>query len=199
MEYENWAPRSSLASCNNGASCYETSAKRLAIYIYTIPNQMIKLINQWKTIPSVKSFDNIGIVYENFNLTSATGRQCYNTATNTSSQCIDYGWNGNNMSVRTENDGQKGISISQNIINSVYNYLQNELTVYGTGNDGWFADLKVAGSYQHAVTDIDLATAKNFKFDGWGMGKVYNWNTSWNKWDNMQGVCLNWSGYLWTC
>lgn len=47
--------------------------------------------------------------------------------------------------------------------------------------------------------DISLAISKNFTFDAWGMGKVFNWNEAWNNWDNMQGVCFNWSNYLWTC
>jgi hypothetical protein len=90
---------------------------------------------------------------------------------------------------------QKGISISQNIIDDTYNVLQNDLYVSGT--QGQY--MQMAASYQHAVTNIDLATSMNFNFYAWGMGRVFNWNTSWSNWDNMQGVCFNWSPYLWTC
>ena len=55
------------------------------------------------------------------------------------------------------------------------------------------------GSYQHAVQNILLETAKNFEFGG-GMDRVFDWNTSYNKWDGMQGVCLKTGGnYLWEC
>lgn len=195
-EYKSWAPKSSKSACSSlygAASCWETSAKRIMIIVQEYPKNEIMVINQWKTMPSVKSYDTIGAVYEDFNLSSAEGRQWYNTASNTEEQFVDYGWNCNNMKVSTS--GQKGVSISQNIVDSAYSMLQNDLYLYGT----YGSYFRMAASYQHAVTDIDLDTSKNFVFDAWGMGKVFNWNTSWNKWDNMQGACFNWSNYLWTC
>ena len=97
--------------------------------------------------------------------------------------------------MKISNTGQKGVSISQNIVDNVYNVLQNDLYISGTQGEY----MRMAASYQHAVKNISLATSMDFTFNAWGMGKVYNWNSSTSNWDNMQGVCFNWSPYLWTC
>ena len=101
-----------------------------------------------------------------------------------------------NMSI---NANESGISISQNLVNNAYTILQNELWVRGSISSSSVGDMILA-SYQHAVQDIDLTTAKNFNFSGSGMGRVFAWNTSYSKWDNMQGVCLkNGGNILWNC
>jgi hypothetical protein len=193
-EYKNWESSQITATCSSGAAdCWETTAKRLSIIYQTYPTERVMVINQWKTMPSVRSFDTIGLLYNNFNMTSAWGYQWYNTSSNTDPQTVDYGYGGTNMKISVTD--QKGISISQNIIDDTYNVLQNDLYVSGT--QGQY--MQMAASYQHAVTNIDLATSMNFNFYAWGMGRVFNWNTSWSNWDNMQGVCFNWSPYLWTC
>lgn len=195
-EYDNWDAIQTMSSCDywGSADCWETTAKRIVIIYQTYPSEKAMVLNQWKTLPSVRSFDTIGLLYNNFTMTTASGRQWYNTSDNPSvNQYIDYGYGGTNMKISSS--GQKGVSISQNIIDSAYTVLQNDLYVYGTQGTG----MQMAVSYQHAVRDIDLATSKNFTFDAWGMGRVFNWNTSWSNWDNMQGVCFNWSSYLWTC
>ncbi|MBR5663058.1 MAG: hypothetical protein IKX00_05430 [Bacilli bacterium] len=195
-EYNNWTPNQTRSSCEywGAADCWETTAKRIVIIYQTYPSEQAKVLNQWKTLPTVRSYDTIGLLYNNFTMTSASGRQWYNTSSNPSTnQYIDYSYNGTNMKISTT--GQKGVSVSQNIVDNAYTVLQNDLYVYGTQGNY----MQMAGSYQHAVNDIDLATSKNFTFDAWGMGKVFNWNVSWSNWDGMQGVCFNWSNYLWTC
>lgn len=194
-EYKNWTKKQTRSDCGSGvvaAGCWETNAKRLFVVYQNNPHKIL-VVNQWKSIPSVKSFDTIGILYNNYNMSSASGRQWYNTRSNTSEQYIDYGYQGTNMKIST--NGQKGLSISQNIIDSVYSLLQNDLYLYGTD----LGNLQVAASYQHAVKDINLETSKNFTFGTDGMGRVFKWNSSWSNWDNMQGVCFNWSNYLWAC
>lgn len=195
-EYDEWAPKQTNSSCDydKAADCWETTAKRLVIIFYTYPSNQAMVLNQWKTLPSVRSYDTIGLLYNNFTMTTASGRQWYNTSSNPGvNQYIDYGYGGTNMKI--SNSGQKGVSISQNIVDNAYTVLQNDLYVYGTQGNY----MQMAGSYQHAVNDISLDTSKNFTFDAWGMGRVFNWNVSWSNWDNMQGVCFNWSNYLWTC
>lgn len=167
--------------------CYETNAKRLTLTYYTYPESKIGVINTWKTLPSIKSYDTIGVYHDGkFTVTSANGWQYYDD----NSQY--YSYNGTNM----KND-TGGISISQDIVNSVSSSLSNELWVYGYFNTNL---QQLTASYQHAVTNISLATSKNFYFSGNGMGRVFYWNTSWSNWDNMQGVCANITyQYLWFC
>ena len=196
-DYQNWTAKQTKESCPPGFynECWETTAKRVFIAYHTYPSgkEAISVINQWKTMPLIRSFDTIGMVFNNFEMTSYYGTQWYNTKENQEYQSINYSYGSPNIKI--SNSTQKGISISQNIVDDTYNYLQNDLYVYGKKSE----NLQVAGSYQHAVKNLDLATSKNFTFDAWGMGKVFNWNTSWSNWDNMQGVCINWSPYLWTC
>ncbi len=195
-EYKNWTPVQTRWTCSHyeAADCWETNAKRLLIIYQSFPIEQAKIINQWKTIPKIKSFDTIGVIYNNFTLDSATGRQWYNTSSDPNNvQFINYGFNGTNMNLSLT--GQKGVSISQNIINSVYSVLQNDLYVNGTRN----YNLQMNGSYQHAVTDIDLATSKNFDFSVNGMGGVFYWYSSWTNWDGMHGVCINWASSTWIC
>ncbi len=184
------------SNCTEGLTddCWETTYKKVFLSVINngYPNVKVSLINKWKKIPAVKSFDNIGIYYKGFNLTNAYGYQRFNTASNQSEQVVTYGYNGTNM----KNILGTGVSISQNLVDNTYNFLVNELWAQGqlTGIDGF------NGSYQHAITDINLSTAKNFNFSGAGMGGVFNWNTSWSQWDGMQGVCRNLnSSYLWYC
>lgn len=199
-EYAEWTPIQTRAACTSPpwgvADCWETTAKRIFMLVraYEDGTERLDAINQWKTMPSVRSYDTIGIIYNDFDVITAWGRQWYNTASNTENQNIVYDYQGTNMKIST--DEQSGISISQNIVDDVYSVLQND--IYIAGYQGYY--MQAAASYQHAVTNITLETSKNFVFDAWnGMGRVFNWNTSWDKWDNMQGVCVNFTDYLWVC
>ena len=194
-EYQNWAPKQTRAACSPGVytDCWETTAKRLFIAYQTYPTERVQIINQWKTMPSVRSYDTIGVVFDYYDMTNAWGYQWYNTSSNTNPQTINYSYGGSNMKI--SNSGQKGVSISQDLVDNAYTTLQNDLYMTGTKQNY----TRMAASYQHAVKNINLNTSKAFSFDPWGMGKVFNWNTSWSNWDNMQGVCFNWSPYLWTC
>lgn len=199
QEYKEWKPLQTKSACATPpwgvADCWETTAKRIFILVRDLgyPKVRVDVINQWKIMPSIRSFDSIGLLYNDFTMTKAWGIQWYNTSTNTSNQYISYGYLGSNMKI--SNTAQKGVSISQDIVNNVYSVLQNDLYVEGT--IGYYA--QIAASYQHSISNINLATSQNFSFNAWGMGRVFYWNTSWSQWDNMQGVCLNWSPYIWTC
>lgn len=122
----------------------------------------------------------------NLNITNAYGYQKYNGNT------ISYSYNGTNMKTASN-----GVSISQDIVDSVSSSLSNELWVHGSFTGSAH---QITASYQHAVKNIDLATSKNFTFSTDGMGRVFKWNTSYSNWDNMQGVCANITpNYLWYC
>lgn len=184
-----------------GQDCWETSYKRLLILVFEeeigSKEYTISLVNTWKSIPTIKSYDNIGVYYYAFNLTSANGYQYYYTNSSNVKQVVNYSYNGQNMKISSNNDG---VSISQNIANDATSGLQNELWVYGKRSDNYYP--KINASYQHATQEISLSTAKNFNFAGNGMGGVFAWNTSYNKWDNMNGLCYNANtndNILWYC
>lgn len=196
-EYNNASTYGVVGNCQNGGianDCWETSAKKLSLFVYinNLPYVNIHVLNQWKTIPAIKSYDTIGLLYRCFTAETAYGFQKYNTSSNTSIQTINYSYEGTNMKVE---DG--GISISQNIVDDVYSHLENQLWVEGYLDSNWYGQF--AASYQHATTNITLATSKNFSFSISGMGNVFLWNESYSNWDNMQGVCSNNSDYLWIC
>lgn len=167
--------------------CWETNYKILTVIYYTSPANMIGVINQWKTIPSIKSFDSIGLYHNGYYpVTYASGVQYYD------GNSILYSYNGTNMNLDSN-----GVSVSQNIVDTVSSTLSNELWVFGSFNSRIQA---FTASYQHAVNNITLDTSKNFYFSGNGMGRVFYWNSSWSNWDNMQGVCGNITPqYLWFC
>lgn len=173
--------------------CWETNSKRLTLAVISnpsFPNVKIEVINTWKSIPSVKSYDSIGVFFNGgFNRTSANGYQYYNGSS------ISYSYGGTNMKLASN-----GVSISQDIVDSTTYGLSNYLWVYGSFTS---TPYQITASYQHAVNNISLATSQNFNFSSSGMGHVFGWNTSYSNWDNMQGVCANLSsgtsGYLWYC
>lgn len=180
--------------------CWETSYKRLTIaFSYTnYPNDLyecrIAIINLWKQMPSVRSYDTIGLYHtEGFTLSNAHGHQYYKTSDNDTLQVINYGYNGNNMKI-----AENGVSISQNLVNNADTFLQNDMYVYGTLSRT--KPNQFTASFQHAVKNISLSTSKNFTFSGDGMGRVFDWNEPYSNWDNMNGVCVNLSSdYLWFC
>ena len=203
-EYADWTlPESTRAACTGsipfGALCWETTAKKLLFSVLQYganPGYRISVVNTWKTMPSVKSFDSIGVLFQGYNVKTAWGYQYYNTTSNANLQTINYSYKGTNMKISTAN--WQGIAISQDIVNNVHNTLRNELWV-----DGSFASsgaIRFTASYQHAVSNITLATSHNFSFNPSGMGKVFNWNPSWSTWDNMAGLCKNVTpSILWVC
>lgn len=205
QEYNTWEPPvQTRASCGSVPfqyhDCWETNAKRLTIAIMGSSTNWqyakIAIINEWKTMPNVRSFDSIGLLYNGFVMTNAWGYQYYNTTSNHALQKISYGYKGANMKI--SNNSQGGVAISQNIIDNLYNKLRNELWVEGKIANN--SPYQFTASYQHAVSSINLAISHNFTFHANGMGRVFSWGTSWNKWDNMQGVCVNLSyPTLWFC
>lgn len=183
------------------SDCRETTYKRFMFLVsQDVPGSnefIITVTNQWKIIPSTKSYDNIGVYFRGYSPTDAHGYQYYRNSSSTEEQYIYYSYRGNNMSI--DQNGH-GISISQNIVDNVSGSLKNELWIRGVKAENMSP--KVYASYQHSVVNISLSTAKDFTFSPSGMGSVFDWNSSYSNWDNMQGLCHNQDptdNFLWTC
>lgn len=200
-EYKN--PISFLASCpttSTTVACWETNYKEITLSVWGPENHpsnnyMIVFINNWKTVPSIRSYDLIGVSYTNFSLVEAWGDQtAYNTDGNYGSTTVEYSFNGTNMKVF-----DNGVGISQNLIDSAEGYgegslnITNRIVLMGQPTS---TNVEVRGSYQHSTSDISLATSKQYNIfnTGIGMGGVfvfYNSTVS-GYYDRTQGLYYNW-------
>ncbi|MDE5630347.1 MAG: hypothetical protein K2I70_01980 [Bacilli bacterium] len=196
--------------CGTGEICWETNLKKLHIIIMGTPgdstftNVRFAIVNTWKKLPKVRSYDNIGIIVAQYSVESfgkAYGYQRYNVSSAPDKKLnIKYEHLDSNIAYQASKN-EYAVGISQNLMDSAYNYLQNELYLEAKLYDrrGTYA----VASYQHAVKVISFETAMNFTFDTSGMGRVFKWNSSYSNWDNMQGVCLKDNVYngdiLWEC
>lgn len=187
QEYNNpIIPRANNCVEDNAVECWETTYKKLYMTIWgwgsnnIVEEERIILINEWKIMPAVRSYDVIGVRYYNWQPTTAWGDQTafsYDEGVNTT----EYSYNGSNMNIQSN-----GIGISQNLYDysSLYG-LSNRLVVEGKVLSDHIGRY---GSYQHATRDVTLAQSKNYTF-GNGMGEVFLFNLGIGSYyDNMQGV-----------
>ena len=165
--------------------CWETTYKKLMLYSWVDGdvgnlNQRFDVQNEWKIMPSVRSFDVIGLRYYNYNPLYAFGYQ--NTYTSSGYEEIYYSYDGSNM-----NRQSNGIGISQNIVDDSSLYgLTNRLIV--DGKNYGFSHMEIFASYQHATSDLTLAQSKNYRF-GQGLGDVFVFYDGIESYyDNTQGV-----------
>ena len=138
--------------------------------------------NVWSTIPKIKEFDVIGVMWpaDKFVVANIKGLQIYDGST------ITYEYGGKNTVYRTTGN-YHGAAVAQNIVNSTSKSLENKILVDGTVNTG----AQFFGSYQHAHTNLatTLVDAQNFTFDINGYGNVFNFmKLSAPKYDNAPGV-----------
>lgn len=166
--------------------CWETTYKKLYMIIWglgsnnVVEEERIVLMNEWKIMPSVRSYDVIGVRYYNWQATTAWGDQTaysYDEGVNTT----EYSYNGSNMNIQSN-----GVGISQNLYDysSLYG-LTNRIVVEGKVLSDHIGRY---GSYQHATQTVTLAQSKNYTF-GNGMGEVFLFNSGIGSYyDNMQGV-----------
>lgn len=135
--------------------------------------------NEWKSMPSYKSFDVIAMRWtDNFTMTSYDGSQ--STDGNTSYVAYDEG-NGNYKL------GTNAIGLSQNLVDSATSWLSNELNVSGTCSGSG----AVWASYQHAQANITLATSKLYNFSSNGYGGVLSfYGAASGIYDNTTGLSL---------
>lgn len=187
QEYNNpIIPRANNCTEDFAVECWETTYKKLYMIIWgwgsnnIIEEERIVLMNEWKIMPSVRSYDVIGVRYYNWQPTTAWGDQTaysYDEGVNTT----EYSYNGSNMNIQSN-----GIGISQNLYDysSLYG-LTNRLVVEGKVLSDHIGRY---GSYQHATQSVTLAQSKNYTF-GNGMGEVFLFNSGIGSYyDNMQGV-----------
>lgn len=187
-EYNN--PISPYFACTEHTSvdCWETAYKQVSLHIWSntsnLKDTRLVLINRWKVMPSVRSFDVIGLRYNNgYTPYDAWGDQCTYTLSD-GYQYVNYSYGGSNMKI-TNN----GIGISQNLLNDTsITELENRLVI--DGMEGETAP-DIYGSYQHAVADVTLAESKSYTF-GNGLGGVFIFSNSSiaSKYDGMQGVSV---------
>lgn len=124
----------------------------------------------WKKVPSVKSYDVIGIRFDNTSFYEGPQGFYYGTTTG--------GTTSFDKSIKTTN----GLAYIKKITSDV-DYLAIDADLNYTYNGIVFA------SYQHATSSVTLAQASNFQFKGTGYGGVFLWPMSIRtKYDQMGGV-----------
>lgn len=162
----------------------ETSYKRATLNIVgggTAPEAFIILTNIWKIIPATRSFDVAAMRWVDLSVVNGSqgGYQIYTL--NGQTQYVSYAWNGTNI-----NRFSNGFGISMNIVDSNITYLENEI----------FADFSlldhpaiVLGSYQHATSNVTLATSKSYTLNSNGLGDVIDFTGNiGNYYDGMSGL-----------
>lgn len=182
-EYDNYDSEIS-PYLNDAGDSYETQVKKITLAVVggTTWNYVVTTAT-WKSIPSVRSYDVIGVRGERFEFRdgSQTGEQVYYL--NGTYNYIDYAWNGTNIQ-RHDN----GFGISMNIVNSDIESLQLSVD----------CDVKATGSapalfssYQHAVQEVSLANSQNYTLSGAGLGGVFVFPYSISqKYDGMGGTYI---------
>lgn len=139
----------------------------------------------WKGIPSVRSFDVIGIRVDGASVRNGSqqGKQIYSE--NGVFTDIDYAWNGTNIK-RLSN----GFGISMNVVNNANLeslVMTIDCDITPTKNYAY-----IFGAYEHAVTNVSLEESQNYNMDysnGLGNVFVYPFETS-QKYDGMSGIHL---------
>lgn len=178
------------AVCGDGIACWETAYKKVALYLteqaYPSSIGLIRVLNTWKRIPAVKSFDVIAATYAaTYTTTSYHGYQIHDGSTIT--------YNSSSGNFKKTN---YGVGLSQNIVDAVSSTLVNDLYIYGrfTNLFYWLTG-SICGTYQHATSTTTLAQSQNYTFsqcDGTGLGGVLKFSAGIApKYDAMQGVRWN--------
>lgn len=149
------------------SSMYETTYKRLALTVAqsSSTSAYVSFSTLWKVIPATRSYDVIGIRLSGADEVNGSqeGNQTY--LLDGSYSTVHYTWNGTNI-----NNLSNGFGISMNIVNSDIDYLECGISVIIS-----FANtpITVFASYQHATSDISLATSKSYTLGSGGLGNVF--------------------------
>jgi hypothetical protein len=189
-EYNDYLESSSSSSTensastlvSNGSAAYSTQVKQISIALITGTTwHHVTVTATWKAIPSVRSYDVIGMRGQGFDFRNGSqeGYQIY--IEDGTYKTISYAWNGTNIQ-RHDN----GFGISMNIVNNTITDLQ--LIVEGDvkATEDYPA---IYGSYQHAQKSLTLANSQNYTLGGSGLGSVFIFPYSISsKYDGMSGV-----------
>ena len=175
---------------------YSTSYKKITISI-TSPSASSKIVtvtNTWLQLPSVKSYDVIGIRPTSGSMTlnnvpsSISGYQKHDGT------YIRYAKSSSNTKIVSSlfTSGKGGVGISMNIVDTVSTSLQNSITVDFISSAEPF---KAYGSYQHAQSSVTLSQSQNYTFSSAGKGNVFSFASAVSsKYDGMGGVLGSCSG-----
>ena len=131
----------------------------------------------WHTVPKVKSYDVLAFRFENSISKSAI--TYYTTHQNSSAGFTDYDLNGSNTKF-----GGNGIGVSMNLHDDGTDFW---LTYDVTSHDSLGS--YIVGTYQHAVSNISLATSQSYTFGSSGLGGVLVYSNGYGSYfDNMTGL-----------
>ena len=134
----------------------------------------------WKTMPSVRSYDDIGARTVGFEIVegSQISKQIYKL--NGTSHSINYSYNGNNSKYF-----DNGYGVSMNLVDSDVTALQCTTSASMIVN---FYPAFIFGAYEHAINNVSLGTAKNYTL-GAGAGNVFVWGSyASGHYDGMNGI-----------
>ena len=143
----------------------------------------IRLYEEWLLLPSVRSYDVIGIRLYDGTVQSGSqdGTQTYKQ--NGNFYYINYSATGTNIVTATN-----GYGISMNLVDdSTYYSCDTTSVVYATS-----ALSEVYGSYQHAIYSVSLSDSQSYSISHNGYGGVFNFATGvMGAYDGMAGVSLS--------
>lgn len=178
-EYNNATPASQDRSL-----VYETSYKKLVLSLSktTTASAYASVDLFWKIMPSVRSFDVIGMRLSNLSVINGTqsGFQFYTSGG--TQQSVYYHFNGTNI-----NNLYNGFGISMNLVDASVTFLECFVDA-NLSIDGYPAS--VYGSYQHATSNITLAKSQSYTLGAGGLGSVFIFNPAsyYNYFDQMPGL-----------
>lgn len=182
QQYENASVEPGISP--RASDYIETTYKKLALNVNKVGSSAdCTIVCTWKGIPSTRSYDVIGIRFQNYNVTqgSQDGLQIYRQTGSSSYSSITYSATGTNI-----NRQNNGYGISMNIVNDSINALElitSVSAVMGTGT------IAVYGAYQHATSNVTLAQSKNYTLGAAGLGNVFIYPYSISQhYDDMGGV-----------
>ena len=165
--------------------CWETSHKKISM-VYQLnadlSNPRIILNNQWKEMPSIRSYDVMGLRYAGtFTYSHWQGYQSYVLNGKTTTDYVI----GNNNFVYANNGSMMAVKLPEN---KSITALSEKFIAYGSYESG-----TIYGSYQHARQNVTLDKAVNVSFTD-GMGGVFKFNGYVDPtpyYDNTRGVYIS--------
>jgi len=185
-EYEAVENIDTRYNCPSGWICHSTTYKHIMLQIGCQENDntdcSFYLSNEWKIIPSARSFDLIGFRWSGFTLGPLSGSQ--RALKNDNSVETTYSKSGTNSKYSSN-----GAGISMNLYDgSDVTLLEMDITARGTRT----SSMNVYASYQHAKSDLTLSQSKSYSFASNGLGGVFYFSDSTirNKYDNTAGLSV---------
>ena len=163
---------------------YETTAKQIKLTSINHQGMWSTVLHvNWKVAPITRSFDVMGLRFQNVACldNSEYGFQFYRPKGSSQRQNVSYSSNGTNIKKQLD-----GFGISMNLVNQDISELSVEI-----GADAIIACANpyIFGSYQHAVSNVSLAQSQDYNISSSGYGGVLNFSQQvMGNYDDMEGV-----------